>query len=443
MVKTPADVSEGFDAEFNEDTLELHLSPADLLALSQSAEQILARRPTRKAAQPALAAVATHRPASVFRSARSPVITRSHAPALTRVPPRSAVTTAVSSRPTSNSLSAPRPTPNTSEAPSTLTAVSAAPESAREPRAAGAQDTLTVVSATPRELPSNVMLAPGAAAPQVAPALSVAAPDVPPLSLASNASPTSAQFATALPASPEVASPAVDAQLTSILPAAVSATAPEPARPTRKPDAQPRSAGWPAARIAGIVGIATLALALAIFTFRWSQSDPDAASAQDTEAGTPVPTASEERTSEGRTSDARTAAAGEPSESGPPLVAEQHSAPTADSTTTPALRETSSPAPASTSTQTGAAGPAQAPTSPLAQAVTASTPSHTAEPPPASPQGRTVRIRNPFDRAEIFQFPAGTSKAEAREQMEELLLQRALERQAKRQLKKPAARGHR
>jgi hypothetical protein len=39
-----------------------------------------------------------------------------------------------------------------------------------------------------------------------------------------------------------------------------------------------------------------------------------------------------------------------------------------------------------------------------------------------------VRIRNPFDRSEVFEFPAGTSSQEARQKMVETLLERARER---------------
>lgn len=46
---------------------------------------------------------------------------------------------------------------------------------------------------------------------------------------------------------------------------------------------------------------------------------------------------------------------------------------------------------------------------------------------PPQPQ---VVLRNPFDPSEKFTFPPGTSKAEAREQMANLLLQRAIERKA-------------
>ena len=41
-----------------------------------------------------------------------------------------------------------------------------------------------------------------------------------------------------------------------------------------------------------------------------------------------------------------------------------------------------------------------------------------------------VVLTNPFDRTEKFTFPPGTSKADARDQMATLLLQRAVERRA-------------
>jgi hypothetical protein len=47
----------------------------------------------------------------------------------------------------------------------------------------------------------------------------------------------------------------------------------------------------------------------------------------------------------------------------------------------------------------------------------------------APPQPEVV-LANPFDPSEKFTFPPGTSKAEAREQMAQLLLQRAVDRKA-------------
>jgi hypothetical protein len=41
-----------------------------------------------------------------------------------------------------------------------------------------------------------------------------------------------------------------------------------------------------------------------------------------------------------------------------------------------------------------------------------------------------VKFANPFDRSEIFEFPAGTSKSEARARVADLLMKRAQERRA-------------
>lgn len=50
-----------------------------------------------------------------------------------------------------------------------------------------------------------------------------------------------------------------------------------------------------------------------------------------------------------------------------------------------------------------------------------------APPPVTAPP---VRFRNPFDKAEVFEFPAGTSRAEARTAVAKLLRERARERLA-------------
>jgi hypothetical protein len=54
-----------------------------------------------------------------------------------------------------------------------------------------------------------------------------------------------------------------------------------------------------------------------------------------------------------------------------------------------------------------------------------------AEPePPAAEQAEPVRFKNPFDHREVFEFPAGTTKAEARDKVAEILMDRARERRA-------------
>jgi hypothetical protein len=51
---------------------------------------------------------------------------------------------------------------------------------------------------------------------------------------------------------------------------------------------------------------------------------------------------------------------------------------------------------------------------------------------------QVVHLVNPFDATEVFEFPAGTSAAESREQVAQILLQRARERQSRWERIKPA-----
>ena len=48
-----------------------------------------------------------------------------------------------------------------------------------------------------------------------------------------------------------------------------------------------------------------------------------------------------------------------------------------------------------------------------------------------------VRVQNPFDKREVFEFPAGTSEQDARDAMADTLLKRAVERQAAYDAKHP------
>jgi hypothetical protein len=70
--------------------------------------------------------------------------------------------------------------------------------------------------------------------------------------------------------------------------------------------------------------------------------------------------------------------------------------------------------------------------SPPAVTIKAPTSAAPAAPEPAGLQSSLVRFKNPFDAAEIFEFPPGTSEAEARQSVAELLLQRARDRQSHR-----------
>jgi hypothetical protein len=65
---------------------------------------------------------------------------------------------------------------------------------------------------------------------------------------------------------------------------------------------------------------------------------------------------------------------------------------------------------------------------PPAPAVTSTAPAVPPLAAPAEKQGPPVQARNPFDATEVFEFPAETTKTEAREAMAELLLQRARDR---------------
>jgi hypothetical protein len=57
---------------------------------------------------------------------------------------------------------------------------------------------------------------------------------------------------------------------------------------------------------------------------------------------------------------------------------------------------------------------------------------------PPESQGPPVRVRNPFDASEVFEFPAGTPNDEAQQRVSVLLLQRAADRGAARETVGPA-----
>jgi len=52
------------------------------------------------------------------------------------------------------------------------------------------------------------------------------------------------------------------------------------------------------------------------------------------------------------------------------------------------------------------------------------------EPTVTAESAKPVRIRNAFDKSEVFEFPPGTTQQEARDAVAQILLQRAVERQA-------------
>ena len=63
-----------------------------------------------------------------------------------------------------------------------------------------------------------------------------------------------------------------------------------------------------------------------------------------------------------------------------------------------------------------------------AAAVVTTPPAVAALPPAPEPAAPAVKFANPFDRTEVFEFPAGTSRAQARQKVAEVLIKRAQER---------------
>jgi hypothetical protein len=72
--------------------------------------------------------------------------------------------------------------------------------------------------------------------------------------------------------------------------------------------------------------------------------------------------------------------------------------------------------------------PAARAPSPPAVALKTSGSAPPAAPPAAESAGPPVRFKNPFDPSEVFEFPPGTSKAEARQWVANVLLERAHDR---------------
>ena len=65
-------------------------------------------------------------------------------------------------------------------------------------------------------------------------------------------------------------------------------------------------------------------------------------------------------------------------------------------------------------------------------AASTNVPARAPVPEPAAPAGPPVRFVNPFDRREVFEFPAGTDKQAAHDAVAEILLKRAAERRSRR-----------
>jgi len=88
-----------------------------------------------------------------------------------------------------------------------------------------------------------------------------------------------------------------------------------------------------------------------------------------------------------------------------------------------------------------AATPTPGTPSSITAPVTEPVPQRAAEPPTtevANTDPPPVRFANPFDAGEVFEFPAGTSYVEARDQVAQVLLARARERGERNTLPLPA-----
>jgi hypothetical protein len=89
------------------------------------------------------------------------------------------------------------------------------------------------------------------------------------------------------------------------------------------------------------------------------------------------------------------------------------------------------PTPAAAANPVASASPAAAPSSvpaPTPVATRSSVAIAGSAVAPSMPAPEPVRVKNPFDRSEVFEFPPGTSPEDARQSVADLLLQRARER---------------
>jgi hypothetical protein len=105
-------------------------------------------------------------------------------------------------------------------------------------------------------------------------------------------------------------------------------------------------------------------------------------------------------------------------------------APTPSTSAARTTAQASAKTPASSGAQAGAKAPAPTNTRASSLAAAASTgTTHARGQQPAIAATDVVKFVNPFDAREVFEFPAGTTRAEARDAVAEILLQRARDRQ--------------
>ncbi len=385
----------GLADEYDDETVELVLSPAQVYALSQAAEEAyksLTKAPQAQNRADSQVPIAQSHSDSQPASAQPPVETplpKAALPAEARAPHAPPAVDA----PAQNAHAA------HARAPSAQPAVDPSPPNASLPADARAPNAHPAVP---------VPCAAQAAAIAVAPAVG-AGPGPRMRSLAS-ADPVATVQPVAGERVPVTSAPQMaDGQLKT----ATSSNVPSGAeRHLSKVDAA-RGMRWPLARIAVVVGITGTLVAFGIMAHRGSQLGPQD-SPPATTAYAPAPPSASAKF--------RPAVAPVAASAASTLQGTSRSVVTSDPVGVSAATAT----PTATVATASATAPGSLQTAALAR-------SPNAEPAPATASNqsnRPVTVRNPFDSTEVFQFPPGTSAADARAAVAAALLDRARERRA-------------
>jgi hypothetical protein len=427
--------------DWDEDTVELHLSPEEMLALSLAAEQALADRspatanasveaPASTAAQPVPAPLVNVTAASAAGQA-APTPSVSTAPA--SAPGQAAPTPSVTAAAAKASVEAPAsaagpavPTPLVNAAPPSAAGPASAPSvNAVPPSAAGQAASAPSVNAArasgPAQPPPPASTAtrPGATPPP-APAPE-ARPKPAQTSAAEAVAPAQLVKAAAAPPADAARSP-LSMPLAPSIGSAAATSARREADTTRSAAPHKHTTLWANRSLDGrhpwlaISGAVVLLTTLIVMTrIDHSATAPKQMS--------PVPT---------KPASARTSAATHPSSPSriatPMAPMAQPSTPTspAHAPTVPGRTSVAQLAAQTPQGSSATAAPTVKPS--LSPPVNATNTTQLDARPAAEPESEPVRIRNPFDASEIFEFPPGTSQADARESVAAALLERARDR---------------
>ncbi len=176
---------------------------------------------------------------------------------------------------------------------------------------------------------------------------------------------------------------------------------------------------WQLARIGVVIGVTIVLVALASVAHRGTQQQKQAP-----KTGAVLATNTPRATVPLASASAPRSALRSASSSASELASATRSAPAPQSASAsasaPASALASASASPSLSTSAAAPGPAAATLPPIAP-----TPA-----PVSEPVNNPVRFKNPFDSSEVFEFPPGTTTAEARQAVASILLERGRERRA-------------